>query len=454
MISTELLEHDRQRLVVVCDPGELANQLRARYPRYEVQTAPTYLAGIALLAVGPARGVLVGVDPEMRKLDKAISALRKAAGTTSRLVLCCDPGGEPAARNVVQAGADDYLIYPPRGDELDEALAIMTVADSLATPTPESALPNWQEINAMAGLLANLGEGPQALLDRLCQLLADSMRTPFVRIVAGDYSATVGDIDSEPALVEAFRLREETEATGRIFIGTRHRSPYSLQEVEKLRHYGNLVAHLLEACRERDDLQRMAMTDAATQLPNRRFLMQALESILARARANQFCVTVLIFDLDGFKHFNDTYGHAAGDEILRETGQLFRRTCRRHDIVARYAGDEFVVVFWDAERPRVPGSKHPRSTLQVINRFQKALRTHNFERLGAENVGHITVSGGLASYPWDARSAEELIHSADKALLQAKSSGKNCFYLVGSDPEQPPEKLTMDDPIDPASETA
>ena len=93
------------------------------------------------------------------------------------------------------------------------------------------------------------------------------------------------------------------------------------------------------------------MIDEATGLPNRRYLMQALESILAGAEAEKFRVTILLFDLDGFKHFNDTYGHTTGDQILRETSQLFRRHCRQHDIVARYAGDEFVVVFWDADSP-------------------------------------------------------------------------------------------------------
>ena len=123
MKTIEWLSADRERLLVVNDPGELAKLLRRRYPQFDVTVSGSYLSGVAALGGSHTRGLLVGVDPTARKLGQAVAGLRKAAGTTARLVLCCLPSGEPAARAALSAGADDYIIYPPQGNELDQALA-------------------------------------------------------------------------------------------------------------------------------------------------------------------------------------------------------------------------------------------------------------------------------------------------------------------------------------------
>lgn len=442
MMNRQTLPTPQERLLVVRDPGSLARFIRGRYPQFDVAVTPTYLAGIAALAQGPARGLLVGVDPVARKLHQAVAGLRKAAGPSSRVVLCCTPSGEPAARDAVAAGADDYLIYPLNGDELDQALGLPTPGVVPGDLTPTETLPTWDELTTLAGVLSGIGQGRKPMLDRLCQLVADSMRAPSVRIVVEGNAASVGDSKFEPTLVETISAGGRN--LGQILVGPRHRSPFSAAEVEKLGHYGRLIAHLLEAADRQDQWQTLATIDEATGLPNRRYLMQALESVLQQAAVKRFRVTALIFDLDGFKRFNDTYGHSAGDEILRDTGRLFRKCCRPHDVVARYGGDEFVVVFWDAQKPRIAGSKHPTDALVVLRRFKKALESHDFPKLGPEARGYITISGGLASFPWDARDGQGLIDRADQALLQAKRAGKNRIYLVGSkgEPVEEPDAST------------
>ena len=422
----------RDQLLVVCDPGDVAGVLRKRYTRFNVSVSPSYLAGIAALAGNPARGLVVGIDTNARKLEAAVAGLRKAAGAQARIVLCCRPSGEPSARRVLAAGANDYLIYPPRGDELDQALGLagprFSDAQAGAVPADES-IPTWDELAGLANVLAGMADGRQALLERLCRWIADAMRTADVRIITGDDNVQVGDPNMEPALVET--ITAGGKQLGEILVGARHKSPFLLGEVEKLRHYGRMIAHLLDAAEQQQRWQSLAMIDEVSRLPNRRYLMHALQQLIQRAAQQRFRVTLLALDLDGFKHFNDTYGHAAGDQILFEAGQLFRKHCRQHDIVARYGGDEFVVVFWDADEPRVAGSSHPTDVLQILRRIKKDLHSHTFPKLGPEATGCITISGGLASFPWDAHDAQGLIDKADGALLHAKQAGKNRIYLVG-----------------------
>jgi diguanylate cyclase (GGDEF)-like protein len=433
---------ERERLLVVNDPGDLARFVRGRYPQFDVNVAPGSLAGIASLAHGPARGVLLCLDATTRKLDHAIAGLRKAAGEDVRLVLCCQPSGEPVARQAMAVGADDYVIYPPQGTELDEALALPTPV-ALETESPTApAVPTWEELTSLSGILAGLNSGRKSTLDKISQLIAGSLRAEHVRIVTHSEEGHIGNRDIEAALTETISSGGRT--LGKILVGPRHHQPFTPDEAEKLRHYARLTAHLLDTVERQEEWQSLAMMDETSQLPNRRCLLQQLGALLRRAANERFRVTVLIFDLDGFKHFNDTYGHAAGDAIIRETSQLLRQCCRQHDIVARYAGDEFVVVFWDAEEPRVLGSKHPGNALAVLRRFKQVLVEHEFKRLGPEAVGCITISGGLANFPWDGKAPEELIERADEALLQAKRDGKNRIYLVGSDGE-PVDSASVDE---------
>ncbi len=196
-------------------------------------------------------------------------------------------------------------------------------------------------------------------------------------------------------------------------------------------------------------LEKLATEDDLTNLKNRRYLWEFAKQIIARAKKENGRVTVLVFDIDDFKHYNDDYGHAAGDEVLKQASMLIKRCCRKHDVVARLGGDEFAAVFWDDPQGPQPAEgnerrsytmDHPKEAIFIAKRFRRELEKTNFQFLGPDGRGVLTISGGLASFNRDGSTAEQLFERADQALLEAKRSGKNRIYLVGQ-PQNDIEKI-------------
>jgi diguanylate cyclase (GGDEF)-like protein len=216
--------------------------------------------------------------------------------------------------------------------------------------------------------------------------------------------------------------------------------PVRLYELLTDYHYEKAVSYNHEKLKQ---LEKLATEDELTGLKNRRYIREFSRQIIEYARKENAQVTLLVFDIDNFKHYNDTYNHSVGDEILRQAAILMQRSCRRHDIIGRIGGDEFAVVFWDApgtkkiktqsksaER-RSSAASHPKEPVFIAKRFTKELENAQLNSLGSQGKGVLTISGGLATFPTDGSNTEQLFKQADKALLEAKRSGKNRIYLVG-----------------------
>ncbi len=176
-------------------------------------------------------------------------------------------------------------------------------------------------------------------------------------------------------------------------------------------------------------LRLAAFTDELTGAWNRRYFSRFLDAAIEQARGARRTLTLLYFDIDNFKGYNDRHGHAAGDEILVETVRLLESVIRPGDKVCRIGGDEFVVIFYEPKGPRDLGSSPPESIYSLATRFQRQICEHRFPKLGDEASGTLTVSGGLASYPWDGSDGESLLALADELAMKSKRQGKNVITL-------------------------
>ncbi len=172
----------------------------------------------------------------------------------------------------------------------------------------------------------------------------------------------------------------------------------------------------LETANQR--LKRLVAVDALTGIANRRHFDRALDRELRRARREKLPLSLIFLDLDEFKRFNDTYGHARGDEVLRVVAHTLDETFRRGgDLVARYGGEEFAVV--------LPGVDARRAALYA-ERLRRRIWRLALAYEASNVADRVTISGGVATVPPETiASADDLLRAADKALYRAKCQGRN-----------------------------
>lgn len=195
---------------------------------------------------------------------------------------------------------------------------------------------------------------------------------------------------------------------------------WSERDAQLLQTLGVPFAAWLAHRRQSAEAEQLLLTDDLTKMRNARYLREALLSEIKRARRYNSQVSVLFLDLDNFKRVNDEHGHLVGSHVLVEAAGVILGGVRNTDTVARYGGDEFVVLLPETI---------PERAEQVAERIRAALAAQTFT--GGRRLSlRVTASFGIASFPAHAQSPQQLIAAADTAMYRAKSLSKNCIHIA------------------------
>lgn len=159
-----------------------------------------------------------------------------------------------------------------------------------------------------------------------------------------------------------------------------------------------------------------SMKDSLTGLYNRRYFSYMVVKHVEKSVLKGFPISICMFDIDHFKNYNDTNGHQKGDILLRELSDLISRLTRKDSVLARYGGEEFIVML-----PNIPKEE----ALRYAERVREEIERYPFLHSDVQPLGHVSISGGVATFPDDASSIEKVIEIADRALYRAKAEGRN-----------------------------
>ena len=175
-----------------------------------------------------------------------------------------------------------------------------------------------------------------------------------------------------------------------------------------------IVKYLIKS-RDFEQQYKLATTDGLTELYNHRYFQEQMLMMVENAKRYDREFSLIILDIDFFKKFNDTFGHQAGDAVLRQVAHTLKKNVRATDIVCRYGGEEMSIIL-----PNTPKDEASSTAQKICERV-----ANNKYKLSNDKEGHVTISLGVATYPHDGSTPSEIIEAADKRLYSAKNNGRN-----------------------------
>jgi diguanylate cyclase (GGDEF)-like protein len=218
----------------------------------------------------------------------------------------------------------------------------------------------------------------------------------------------------------AVPLIAEGKVLGVFNIESARLGAFGARDLRLLATLASYAVVAIQNARLYEQAQRLAITDGLTELYNHRYLHESLGRVLERARRDGQPVGLIMLEIDQFKRYNDTYGHQSGDVALRVVAGLLRRGSRPSDIVARYGGDEFMVILPGADKA---------AAQETGERLRRAVEAYPLI-LGDDVITSVTLSVGVAAYPHDGITVDQLVEAVDAAQYTAKRSGGNKVYVA------------------------
>lgn len=256
----------------------------------------------------------------------------------------------------------------------------------------------------------------------LVNLYGDNFRPFLGAFDAGQHSAILNSSSCGCVSVALLPLMSQGELTGGLNIGSHKAERFaSGSGTDFLERLSTIFAICLENALNHERLKRIGLTDPLTGVNNRRYFESRCLEEITRAQRYGLPLACMFLDVDKFKRINDTFGHQAGDEVLRSVAKLIKLQLRAGDIMARFGGEEFVVLL-----PQTAACQ----ACEIAERIRVAMSSYSFQSLFGKDI-HVTISIGVSMLTADPAErdigtlAKKFIGSADEALQQAKRDGRN-----------------------------
>ena len=301
------------------------------------------------------------------------------------------------------------------------------------TNTPAGSIALYDEINGQMELVLSIGFKDNLSVNSTWKIRKGGL-TEYILNQSGN-PLIINNIDSFNKVNQlgienmgiksliAMPLIVERRIIGILYIDDFVPREFSKNEVSVLSLLATQAAIAIEKMQRFERTRILAITDGLTGLYNHSYYAKSLKREIKRSRRDNSCLSVIIMDIDHFKHYNDSNGHLSGNEVLKKVALVITKAVREIDILARYGGEEFAVILPDTNK------KHAQI---IANRICSLIRNESFPGAEKQPMKRLTMSAGVATFPEDAKQDKSLTDRADKALYIAKEEGRDRVVSYGA----------------------